>query len=414
MATITLTKRAVDAAEPGDHDRFLFDATIKGFAVKITRNGCKSYILQYRVTGGRNGAKRRLTIGKHGSPWTVESARKEAIRLLTDVRAGIDPAEVREEDRTAQTVADFVHDHYLPEHVLLHKKSAADDVRYFDKFILPAIGRRRLKDVTKQHIVDLKVSLARTPIAANRVIGLVSHMFGYAGRGGDANPASSRGPEGIKRFRERKIKRYLSEAELADLNAALAAQRDDLDPIAACIKLLIYTGARKSEILTLRWSYVDFDRGIALLPDSKEGGDKTLYLSGPALDILAALPRVEGNPFVLPGLASGTHLTSSGLHKGFGQVRRAAGLDNVRVHDLRHSYASFGIGAAGLNLPAIGELLGHKKVSTTMRYAHLASDPMHKAAGAIAAKLAAIMVRGSTADGEGRGGVVRLRKEARP
>lgn len=398
MATIRLTKSAVDQAQPGDRDRFIWDSEIHGFGCRITAGGAKAYVLQYRVTGGHNGATRRYTIGKHGSPWTVDLARKEALRLLAQVRAGVDPAEARQEDRGAPTVAEFVRDHYLPEHVLLHKKAAAEDARCFERFILPAIGRQRLKDVTRDDISGLKVSLARAPITVNRILALLSHMFNYAGLQGDSNPV-----RGIKRFPERRRRRYLSESELAALNAALAAQRDPADPIAAAIRLLIFTGARKSEILTLRWSYVDFDRGLALLPESKEGGDKTLYLSAPALEILARLPHIEGNPFVLPGLAAGTHLTSSGLHKGFKQVKEAAGLENLRIHDLRHSYASFGIGAAGLNLPAIGELLGHKKTATTARYAHLASDPMHKAAGAIAAKLAAAMARGGS-DGDAEPG----------
>jgi integrase len=319
MATATLTKRRVDEARPGTRDLFLWDSTIKGFGVKVTPDGCKTFVLQYRVGGGRRGRSRRFSLGRYGSPLTVEQARREALQLLGDVRHGIDVGAVRAADRASPTLAEFVKERYLPEHVK-HKKSAAGDLISLNNHIVPALGRLRLKDITTADISRFKTSLADKPIRLNRCLSLLTHLFNCAHLG-NANPA-----KGVKHYPENRRKRYLGDAELARLNAALTAQRNDLDPIAAALRLLILTGARSAEILTLRWAYIDFERGIALLPQSKEGG-KTLYLSAPAMTILAQLPRIDGNPWVLPGLMAGTHLTAGGLHAGWKRVRSAAGLD---------------------------------------------------------------------------------------
>jgi integrase len=207
----------------------------------------------------------------------------------------------------------------------------------------------------------------------------------------------------VERYPEKKRERFLSADELARLGDALAAY-DGSRYAAAAIKLLVFTGARLGEILGLRWEWVDFARGEARLPDSKTGA-KTLHLPPPALEVLAELPRVEGNPYVVVGGRPGTALVN--LEKPWRDIRSKAGLENVRIHDLRHSFASIAA-SGGMGLPIIGKMLGHTQAQTTQRYAHLASDPVKAAAATVAAKITAAM----SGKGEDAATVVKLHSGA--
>nr|WP_247654276.1 site-specific integrase [Microvirga sp. HBU67558] len=213
-------------------------------------------------------------------------------------------------------------------------------------------------------------------------------MFNWSGRRGERNPCV-----GIERFTEQKRRRYLSSAELARLGAALAqAEEQKLRSpyVVAAIRLLVFTGARLTEILTLRWDHVDLERGFLNLADSKTGA-KTVYLNAASRELLTALPHLDGNPFVIPGERQGKHLVN--LEKPWRAIRQLAQLPDVRLHDLRHSFASIGAGA-GLGLPVIGALLGHAQAATTARYAHLASDPLKQAADLIGGRLETAMRAG--------------------
>lgn len=229
------------------------------------------------------------------------------------------------------------------------------------------------------------MKLRATPYQANRLIALLSKMFSWSGRRGEINPCT-----GIERFVEKKRRRYLSTAELGRLGEALAAFETEggvsPHPIAA-IRLLLLTGARLGEILTLRWNYVDRERGCLKLPDSKTGA-KEIHLNEAAFAVLDAMPRELDNPYVIVGQRSGGHLVN--LEKPWQRVRARAGLDDVRLHDLRHSFASIGAGA-GLGLPMIGALLGHTQAATTARYAHLAVDPLRAANELIGQQLSALL-----------------------
>jgi integrase len=334
---VRLTKRVLDAATPGSADKFLWDQTVKGFGVKITPAGAKIYILQYRCKG----RQRRYTIGRHGSPWTADEARSEAVRLLAVVVRGDDPADAKRADRSDITFAAFA-DRYLLEHADLHKKvrSAALDRQLLRTHILPAIGPRRLGQITRAEVARMHRSLAETPIAANRGLNLTSAMFTLAERWGlrqeGSNPCRN-----IEKFKERRRERFLSELEIARLGEALGgAERSGSPPAAiAAIRLLILTGARKTEVLTLEWRWIIFERSLIELPDSKTGA-KVIYLNAPAISLLAGLPRIANNPFVLPGYRTGAHLVN--VERIWRRVRQAAGLDDVRIHDLRHSYAAVG------------------------------------------------------------------------
>ena len=193
----------------------------------------------------------------------------------------------------------------------------------------------------------------------------------------------------VKKYQARRMERFLSPAELATLGEVLtAAERDDENPTAiAAVRLLMLTGARKGEILNLEWDWVDFERGCLRLPESKTGA-RVIPLGAPALELLASLPRVEGNPYVLPGEKEGEHFV--GLQKVWERLRKRAGLEDLRLHDLRHSFASVAV-AGGDSLYLVGKVLGHRQSATTERYAHLADDPLRAVAERTAGTIAAAM-----------------------
>ena len=264
-----LSKRVVDAATPGPRDHFLWDQVVKGFGAKITPAGAKIYVLQYRCKG----RQRRYTIGRHGSPWTAEEARTEAVRLLAEVVRGDDPADLKRAERSDVAFSAFA-DRYLREHADLHKKprSAELDRWLLRTHILPALGSRRLGDVSRSDVARLHQNLAATPIAANRVLGLTAAMLTLAERWGlrqeGSNPCRH-----VEKFKERSRERFLSEDEIARLGEALGRAEAAGSPPAAiaAIRLLILSGARKSEILGLEWRWVSFERSLIALPDSKTG-----------------------------------------------------------------------------------------------------------------------------------------------
>jgi len=383
-----VTKRSVEAlmAGPDGAESVLWDSELRGFGVRVQRGGVRSYVLQYRAGDRRGAPLRKLTIGRHGSPWTPETARREARRLLGAIADGTDPAAARAEWREAPTMADLAQ-RFLSEHAEAKRKptTAAEYRRLVDKVILPALGARRAADVTRAEIAKLHHGLRDSPYQANRVLAVLSKMFNLAERWG-LRPDGSNPCRHIEKFGERKRERMLSASELSRLGEALA--RHDGSPfVVGAVKLLIFTGARLDEILGLRWDWVDLNRGETQLPDSKSGA-KTLHLPPPALAVLAALPRVEGNPHVIVGHRAGAPLVN--LEKPWRAIRTSAGLDDVRLHDLRHAFASIAA-SSGLGLPIIGKILGHTQPATTARYAHLASNPVKAAAAAVAEKIASAM-----------------------
>ena len=237
------------------------------------------------------------------------------------------------------------------------------------RIIKPALGQIRLTDISRAHVARLHASLADRPIAANRAVDLLSAILAWAERVG-GRPDHSNPCRHIERYPEKARERLLSAVELARLGEVLENSTEDWRAVAA-IRLLLFTGARVGEIRSLRWEYIDASRGIARLPDSKTGA-KNLYLAPAALAILDALPRV-GDRYVLPGDRDGQHFV--GIGHPWERIRHAAGLDDVRLHDLRHNVASVAA-ASGNSLFVIGKLLGHRQTSTTERYSHLSPDPV--------------------------------------
>jgi integrase len=383
-----ITKRTVDAAKPGDTNQFLWDTELKGFGLKITPAGLKVYILQYR-RGGRGATTKRVTIGGHGAV-TAEQARKIASGLTSTIAAGGDPAAARAAQKGAPTVADLAQ-RFDREHIATKTKAktAVEYRRLMTTIVLPALGKRRVRDITRADVSRLHHKHHSTPYVANRLLAVLSKMFTLAERWGE-RPDGSNPCRHVEQYGEHKRERFLNEAELGRLGDALASF--DSSPYAvAAIKLLVFTGARLSEVLGLRWEWIDMDRGEARLPDSKSGA-KTLHLPPPALEVLAALPLVDDNPHVIVGHIHGRRLVD--LNRPWRAIRKAAQLDGVRLHDLRHAFASVAAGS-GMSLPIIGKMLGHSQPATTARYAHLASDPVKAAAAAVASKIEGGMKGGS-------------------
>jgi integrase len=404
-----ITKRSVDALQlaPEARELVLWDREIAGFGVRVQRGGGKSYILKYRFGKGRDAPERKLTIGRHGSPWTADEARTKAKRLLGEVAHGKDPAAARAAAKAAPTVADLAQ-RFIAEHAEAKRKpsTAKEYRRLLDNVVLPALGKKRVADVTRQDVARLHHARRATPTEANRALAVISAMLNMAERWGE-RPDGSNPCRHVEKYPQHDRERFLTVEEMARLGDVLAGY-DGSTYVMAAIKLLIFTGARLGEVLGLQWQWIDFERGEARLPDSKTGA-KTIHLPPPALAVLAELPRIERNPYVIVGGVAGTALVN--LEKPWRAIRKAAGLEDVRLHDLRHSFASIAA-AGGMGLPIIGKMLGHSQAQTTQRYAHLASDPVKAAAAAVAGKIAAAMAGGSNKGDEAATAVVELRRGA--
>jgi integrase len=377
-----VTKRAVEQLQSG----VLWDGEIKGFGVRCRASGAKYYVVKMRV-GGR---QRWITIGRHGSPWTPDTARRGALQLLGVRAAGKDPALERDRHKGAATIAELG-TRFLQQYVAQHCKprTAEEYQRAVDQYITPTLGRHRVADLTRADVAALHHKYRDRPYQANRSVAVLSKMLNLADTWGlrtdGINPCRH-----VKKFKEVKRERYLTADELRRLGTVLSeAQADGSESpfVLAAIGLLILTGARLREILTLRWEHVDFQNGVLRLPDSKTGA-KPIYLSDPALHLLRNVPRLQNNPHVIPGKNAGARLIN--LQKPWRRLRAKAGLNDARIHDLRHSFASVAAGR-GMSLPVIGKLLGHTQASTTQRYAHLAIDPVRAAADAIGAEIVTVM-----------------------
>ncbi|MEO4042184.1 tyrosine-type recombinase/integrase [Hoeflea sp. CAU 1731] len=400
-----LAKSVVDRAHPGDRDYFLWDSDLKGFGIKISKGGRKTYVCKYRVGAGRSAPTRRYTIGAHGSPWTVDQARAEARRILGRAAIGEDPAQEKQDEKKQITVAQLC-DLYL-EHGTGTKKvsTVATDRGRIIRHIKPLLGKKKVRDINRADVkrflhdvangktsADIKTGLRGRAIvrggkgAATRTVGLLGGIFSYALDCGliEKNPV-----HGVKRFPDKMGERYLSPQELVRLGLALQdGLASGLNPQAiATLKLLVFTGMRKREIEMLRWSEVDFDRGYLRLEDSKTG-QKSVPLNAPARQVIAEIPRMAGNPYVFPAFRGDGFY--EGTPKVWKKIRKMAEIDDVRLHDLRHSFASIAV-SGGASLPLIGSLLGHKDNATTQRYAHLHDDPVKAASEKIGAEIAASM-----------------------
>jgi len=380
-----ITKRLVDSLKPNDRDLFVWDSELKGFGVRMKPSGAASFFIQYRM-GPRT---RRYAFGRVGVV-APEKARQKAQKLLAYVQDGGDPSAQRKAAREAETVADLA-ERYLDEHAEKRKRprSIASDKTLLRLHVLPHLGALMVAEVSRADVHKLHHYMRATPGAANRTLALLSKMLNLAERWG-MRPDGSNPCRHVEKYPERKMERFLSGEELARLGTVLSeAERTgtELQSVIAAIRLLVFTGCRLSEVLTMRWEYVDCERGCLWLPESKTGA-KVVHLNAPALAVLKGIKREDGSPWVIAGVKQGSHLVN--LRKPWYRIRKSAGIDRVRIHDLRHSFASVAA-AGGLSLHMIGTLLGHTQMQTTARYAHLAADPVKAATERVGAALAGMM-----------------------
>lgn len=375
-----LTKKIVESTAPQNKDVILWDSEASGFFCKITPAGKRSYFLYYRTNDRR---QRRPKIGDHGII-TCEQARGMAQRWLLEVSQGNDPSGDKQELRNAPTLKELA-EQYMQEYAPRKKASSQkEDQRLWEQHILPTLGNLKVSSLERSDIAKLHHALSGLPITANRALSLLSkalnlaELWGY--RPNHSNPCLH-----IKKYAENKRERFLSQDEINKLMQVLDEEEKGLQNpwVIYAIRLLLITGCRLNEILTLKWGEVDFDNQCLRLSDSKTG-KKLVYLSTSALDLLKSVPRTDGNPYVICGAKDKAHLIN--LQKPWRRIRAKVGLQDVRLHDLRHTFASIAA-SKGLSLPIIGALLGHKQTQTTARYAHLIGQPLLEASETISGEI---------------------------
>jgi integrase len=373
-----ITKTVLAQLAPRQGAYVAWDSDLPNFGVRVYPSGQTSYVIGYRTVPGRRGVKKTYVLGTC-TLYTPEQARDLARQYLAQIRHGADPVQAKADRRQAPTVADLA-ERYLSEHAEPKKKpsSVRMDRTNLRLHVLPALGSRLVTEVTRADIAHLHHGMRATPGAANRVLALLSTMFGLA-ETWEWCPLHSNPTARLQRYKERKMERFLTADELGRLGTVLKEAEEaqtEMPSVLACIRLLIFTGARLSEVLGLRWTQIDWGRGLALLPDSKTG-EKPLRLPPPALGVLRRLAQVPGHPYCLPGRRHGRPLSNP--HRPWYRLCAAAGLEGVRLYDLRHTYATTA-GELGYSLPMIGALLGHSHQATTARYTHLVHDPVTQAA----------------------------------
>jgi integrase len=395
------------ALPPARGQTLLWDADVKGFALRITSGGAKSFVVDYRA----DGRQRRFTIGSYPD-WSVQAARRCAKELKREIDLGRDPMSERHSERAAPALNDLWA-RYQAEHLPRKApRSQADERSIWEKIILPRLGKLKLGSIDHAAIDALHhdiTTIRGTPVRANRTVETLRKAFNLAIRWNwcERNPAA-----GVRRNPEEPRSRYLNRNEIAALVGALNQHPEPMS--ANAIKLLMLTGARLGEVLGATWTMFDLENGIWTKPSAhtKQRRLHRVPLNGPALRLLAEMKdeaercarndKVVMSAYVFPG-AGGKPLTD--IKRSWASVCLKAGLTkqvpkkarngkavkgkdgkplmiaqpSVRLHDLRHSFASILV-SAGASLPLIGQLLGHTQVQTTQRYAHLFDDPLRKAA----------------------------------
>jgi integrase len=407
MTPQRITKRTADTLQATSREFTAWDDTVSGFGVRVRPTGAKSYVVVYRAGAGRGAPVRRYTIAAVGKI-TPERARAGAKVILGAVAHGHDPASEKTAERGTPTVAELA-DRFMVDHVRVKRKAGTAEFYrdILDRIVKPAFGTTKADKLTRIQVGRLHSLLVETPFQANRMLAVVGSMYAFASRVSIV-PEGTNPARGVDKFKESRRERFLTGEELERLRIAIREAEttsipwtvDETKPnakhvaktkrltkiaasAAAALRLLLLTGCRLREILHLKWEHVDFERGCLFLPDSKSGR-KTVILNAPALLVLNKLERIS--PYVVPG--DDREQPRHDLKRPWDAVTKRAGLSGVRLHDLRHTYASFGA-SSGLGLPIIGRLLGHSQAATTARYTHLDNDPLRRASEAIAAQIAA-------------------------
>ena len=396
----TISRSTVEKLK-ADRDTVFWDSELQGFGVRVYPTGRKVYVVQTRAGGGDG---KRVTVGRHGVI-TPEEARRRAALIVARIKAGEDPVPEPLAVTLANgpTVADLAQ-RYVEEVVEVRLKPAtAKSYRYtIEKHILPRLGRRPALSVDHAAVSAFHHSLCETPSAANKAVEMLFRIY-RAAEERELIPEGSNPCRQVTMNRQRRHERFLTDEEFHRLGEALDEAEETGGPAlyaAMAIRLLLLTGCRKSEILGLHWDRIDLEAREARLRDSKTG-PRTVQLSPAAAEVLARIPQAEGNPHVIPGALNGNAMT--GLQRYWARIRTRAGLEDMRLHDCRHSFASRAL-ALGESLPTIGKLLGHSQVQTTARYAHLARDSVHEAARRVSESIEAGLFRDCPGRGPARSG----------
>ena len=382
-----LTKRLVESTKPRQRDFLLWDDELKGFIAKITPKGKRTYILVYR---DRSRIQRWKKIGNH-PVITCEEARGIACKWLNELTHGKELSTKKKGVlKVTEPTINELAARYMAEHAPRKKPSSQKrDSQLWRIHILPAIGNIKAAFLTRDDVLRLHSSFKDMPITANRTLSLLSKALNLAELWG-YRPDGSNPCRHIPKNRENKRERFLGQEEILRLSQVLLEleENNSESPSAICaIRLLLLTGCRLNEILTLRWENVDLERNCLMLPDSKTG-KKTVYLSPQAMELLRTAPIEQDNPYVIIGKKQQSHLIN--LQKSWRRIREKAGLDNMRLHDLRHTFASTAI-QQKVDLYHLSKLLGHKSIQTTQRYAHLVGDPLLEAASQVGNALKVIV-----------------------
>jgi integrase len=405
MLRTRLTKHAVDALQAREEEVRIWDTTVSGFGIRCRTGGSKFYFLKYRLPSGRQGW---ATIGRHGSPWTVETARREARRLLGQIVDGEDPLEAKAVEKRDITLSQLC-DLYLGQPMVITNRGTAKkassleiDRSNIERHIKPLLGQVRLRALTRGDVerfqqdvasgkskADIKTKPRGRAIVsggkgtAARSVAILSMLLSFAVIRGLRvdNPA-----RGVRLLSSQRRERFLSFAEITRIGEALSKlETKGSNPTAIrAIRMLLLTGCRRGEIIGLQWKWVDFERRCLCLPDSKTGA-KTVPLGDPAIDLLRTMPAIGGSEFVFPASRGDGHII--GLRSVWEEARILGNLPGVRIHDLRHSFASVAV-SGGESLYIVGKILGHRQARTTEVYAHLAPDPVQAAADRAARKIA--------------------------
>lgn len=380
-----ISRRTVDALEV-EKDTVFWDSELSGFGVRAYPTGSKFYVVQTRANGK---AGKRVTVGRHGV-LTADEARRRAALIISRIKAGEEPvAEPMEgvpED--CPTIGELAME-WLEKHVDPRCKPRTREMyrRMVEKHLVPAFGKERALSIDRARMAEFHRSMRSTPMMANQAVNALSRIWRLAEDNGQL-PEGRNPCRTVVKYKRRRRERFLSEEEFRRLGKALAEAENGKGTSAnaiAAIRLLLLTGCRKNEILTLKWKEVDLEAKELNLADTKTGS-RSIPLSPEAARVLSGIPRIDGNPWVIPGKIAGKPMKN--LTRPWRIVCERAGIRDMRIHDCRHSFASRVL-ALGKNLPAIGKLLGHRQVETTVRYAHLAQDSVREAAVRISDSIAA-------------------------
>jgi integrase len=398
---VRLTEALLDSLTPTDRDQFLFDTLLATFGYRLTPAGRGIFFA----------GKPRRTIG-HRPLLKVTEAREQAHQMLADLRQGRDPVlerKAREQAREAgETTIAQLADKWLADYVRpkLKPRTVSDYERLLAQHILPALGHSSVARIERDDVVRMHVAMARIPRRANYTVSTVRALINF-GIDLGLRPAGSNPARRIKMYRERARERFLTEAEMAKAADAIE-QAERLGKVgphgAAGLRLALFTGARSGEITAIQWAHVDWERRLIRLPDSKTNEPRTIHLSDAAVEVIKTVPRI--GRFVIAGAKPDEPYKNLG--RAWIDIRETVGLQDVRLHDLRHSFASLAAGR-GVSLLMIGKLLGHRVPATTQRYAHLARDAVSAINDELGHAMQAAIAKGQPKSGA----VVKLKRPRR-